>query len=269
MVSTRLAALFGALMFVFTLSACGGSDDSSSSTTAAVAEAAEDAMDEAAETASDAMDAAGEMADDAADAAGEMADDAMAAAGEMADDAKDAAGEMAHGAMAAAGEMADDAKTAAGEMADDAKAAAGEAMEKASGAMAAAGGGEGCTFDVKVGDQLAFSTSSISAPASCGSVTVNLTHTGNLPKAAMGHNWVLIPKDEVEAVATAGMSAGVDGNYLADGEDRYIAATKIIGGGESDSVTFSLSDLDPDAEYMYICTFPGHWSVMRGTFTIS
>ncbi|MEL6367401.1 MAG: azurin [Pseudomonadota bacterium] len=247
MVSTRLAALFGAMMFVFALSACGGSDDSSSSATAAVAEAAEDAMDEAAETASDAMEAAGEMADDAADAAGEMADDAMAAAGEMADDAMEAAGEMA----------------------DDAMEAAEEAVEEATEAVAAATGGEGCTFDVKVGDQLAFSTSSISAPASCGSVTVNLTHTGNLPKAAMGHNWVLIPKDQVEAVATAGMSAGVDGNYLADGEDRYIAATKIIGGGESDSVTFSLSDLDPDAEYMYICTFPGHWSVMRGTFTIS
>ena len=247
MVSTRLAALFGVMMFVFALSACGGSDDSGSSATAAVAEAAEDAMEEAAGTASDAMDAAGEMADEAADAAGEMADDAMAAAGEMADDAMEAAGEMA----------------------DDAMEAAEEVVEEATEAVAAATGGEGCTFDVKVGDQLAFSTSSISAPASCGSVTVNLTHTGNLPKAAMGHNWVLIPKDQVEAVATAGMSAGVDGSYLADGEDRYIAATKIIGGGESDSVTFSLSDLDPDAEYMYICTFPGHWSVMRGTFTIS
>lgn len=277
MKSTRLMMLFGAMIVAFALSACG-SDKGDTSSANSVADAAEEMAndaaemaEEAADAAGDAAEAAGEMASDAADAAGEMASDAADAAGDMASDVADAAGEMADHAMGAAdeamdsaGEMADDAMAAAGEMADDAKAAAASAVSAAAG-----GASEGCTFDIKVGDQLAFSQTSISAPASCGTVTVTLTHTGNLPAAAMGHNWVLIPKGEVEAVATAGMSAGVAGNYLAEGEDRYIAATKIIGGGESTSVTFSVADMDPNGEYMYICSFPGHWSVMRGTFTIT
>ena len=36
----------------------------------------------------------------------------------------------------------------------------------------------------------------------------------------------------------AGQKAGVVNDYLMDGDKRIIAATKLIGGGESTSVTF-------------------------------
>ncbi|MEM9172352.1 MAG: azurin [Pseudomonadota bacterium] len=125
-----------------------------------------------------------------------------------------------------------------------------------------------CTVDIEVGDSLAFSTGAIEVPASCDNVTVNLKHTGTLPKAAMGHNWVLATDADWEAVATAGMAAGVDGNYLPADDARIIASTKLVGGGESDSITFSTGDMDAGGSYTFFCSFPGHWSVMRGSFKL-
>ncbi|NKI36479.1 azurin [Wenzhouxiangella sp. XN79A] len=134
---------------------------------------------------------------------------------------------------------------------------------------ATAGGdaGDPCVVDVEVGDSLAFSVDSIAVPSSCESVTINLAHTGSLPKEAMGHNWVLAPADALDAIGQAGMSAGADNDYVPD-DDRIVAATEIIGGGERTSVTFSLDDLADGVDYAYVCTFPGHYSVMRGPFTV-
>ena len=121
--------------------------------------------------------------------------------------------------------------------------------------------------NVEVGDSIAYSRDSISVPSSCSSVTINLEHTGSLPREAMGHNWVLVPADAVQAIGMAGMSAGMESGYLPD-DDRIVAATDLIGGGESTSVTFAVGDLDEGTDYAYVCTFPGHWSAMRGTFSI-
>lgn len=125
-----------------------------------------------------------------------------------------------------------------------------------------------CEFDVKVTDTLAYSVTSMEVESTCDKVTVNLTHTGNLPVNAMGHNWVLAKSDDFLAVAQDGMSEGVDNNYLKAGDERVLAYTKLIGGGESTSVTFSLDGLSGDESYTFFCSFPGHTSIMRGSFTI-
>jgi len=122
-----------------------------------------------------------------------------------------------------------------------------------------------CSFDVDVGDNLQYSVSQITVPADCSEFTLNLAHTGNLPANAMGHNWVLVPEGDGLDIARAGSSKGLEGDYLAD-DDRIIAATEIIGGGESTSITFSLDGLEGD--YTYVCTYPGHAAAMRGTFTV-
>lgn len=197
-----------------------------------------------------------------ADAASSAVDEVVAAADAAAESATEAAGDAADAAMEAAGDMADDAMGAAGDMADKAMAAAGDAVE-------AATGGDPCNPVLEVGDTIAFGINAMSVPSSCGSVTVTLKHTGQLPATAMGHNWVLVTADAVEAVANAGLTAGAGVNYVPPGDDRVVAATKIIGGGETTSVTFSLGDLKPGTEYAYVCTFPGHWTIMRGAFTVS
>lgn len=125
-----------------------------------------------------------------------------------------------------------------------------------------------CSFDIEVGDGLSYSMSAVEVSADCEEVTINLAHTGSLPAAAMGHNWVLTEAADMRDVATAGMASGIAGNYLPAGDDRVLAATSIIGGGENTSVTFSLAGLDAGKEYKYFCSFPGHWSVMQGPFKI-
>ncbi|MEM9304334.1 MAG: azurin [Pseudomonadota bacterium] len=125
-----------------------------------------------------------------------------------------------------------------------------------------------CEFDIEVGDNLQFSVTEMTVEASCESVTVNLNHTGSLPVTAMGHNWVLTKGADLQPVAVDGMGAGADASYLKPDDDRVIAATTLVGGGESTSVTFSIADLDPAGDYQFFCSFPGHWSVMKGAFKI-
>jgi len=125
-----------------------------------------------------------------------------------------------------------------------------------------------CEFDVEAGDTLQFSTDVIEVDGDCESVKISLTHTGKLPAAAMGHNWVLSADSDFQAIANAGMSAGLDQNYLPPGDERIIAATDVIGGGESTSIEFSVNDLDPDGSYTFFCSFPGHWAAMKGEFRL-
>lgn len=125
-----------------------------------------------------------------------------------------------------------------------------------------------CEIDVEVGDALAYNKDVIEVDGDCEQVTINLTHTGQLPAQAMGHNWVLSASSDFKDIANAGMSAGLEQNYLPSDDDRIIAATDIVGGGESTSVTFSLDQVDPDGSYTFFCSFPGHWSVMNGTFLV-
>ncbi|MOA50824.1 Azurin precursor [compost metagenome] len=44
-----------------------------------------------------------------------------------------------------------------------------------------------------------------------------------------------------------------------------IAHTKVVGGGESDSVTFEVAKLKAGEQYMFFCSFPGHAALMKGT----
>jgi azurin len=47
---------------------------------------------------------------------------------------------------------------------------------------------------------------------------------------------------------------------------EVIAHTKLVGGGESDTITFT-APKEPGA-YPYICSFPGHFALMQGVFTV-
>jgi azurin len=123
-----------------------------------------------------------------------------------------------------------------------------------------------CKLEISGNDQMQYDKQELDVPASCKSVTVTLHHAGKLPKEAMGHNWVLVNGPDLSAVANAGMGAGLANNYIAPGDKKVLAHTKVVGGGESDSVTFSTSILKAGGDYMYLCTFPGHNAIMRGKF---
>ncbi|AZC16009.1 MULTISPECIES: azurin [Pseudomonas] len=121
-----------------------------------------------------------------------------------------------------------------------------------------------CKIDVDSTDQMSFSTKEITIDKSCKTFTVNLGHSGSLPKNVMGHNWVLSKTADMAGIAADGMAAGIDKNYLKEGDTRVIAHTKIIGAGEKDSVTFDVSKLTAGESYQFFCSFPGHNSMMKG-----
>ncbi|MGV8916453.1 MAG: azurin [Pseudomonas sp.] len=125
-----------------------------------------------------------------------------------------------------------------------------------------------CKVDIDSTDQMSYSTKEITIDKSCKTFTVNLAHSGALAKNIMGHNWVLAKEADAQAVATDGIGAGVEANYLKAGDARVIAHTKIIGAGETDSVTFDVSKLADGGPYAFFCTFPGHISMMKGTVTV-
>jgi len=123
-----------------------------------------------------------------------------------------------------------------------------------------------CKLEISGNDLMQYDKPELSAPATCKQITVTLHHTGKLPKEAMGHNWVLTNATDLAAVATAGMGAGLASDYVAPGDQRVLAHTKTIGGGETTSVTFATSILKKGGAYQYLCTFPGHNALMHGTF---
>jgi len=125
-----------------------------------------------------------------------------------------------------------------------------------------------CNVDMEVGDALTFSATQITVNKSCGNVTINLKHSGKLAASVMGHNWVLTKESDANDVAAKGLAAGLANNYVPAGDARVLASTKIIGGGESTSISFSTDALTPGGKYIYVCTFPGHSFVMRGTLTV-
>jgi azurin len=120
-----------------------------------------------------------------------------------------------------------------------------------------------CRVDIKATDAMQFDKKEISVSKSCSSVELTLTYTGTLPKAAMRHNWVL--STEADAAGVIADSLGHSANdYLPPNDKRVVAATKMIGGGEKSTVTFSLSLLKPTEKYKFFCTYPGHHSLMTG-----
>ena len=125
-----------------------------------------------------------------------------------------------------------------------------------------------CRVEISGNDVMQYDKKELAVPATCKDITVTLHHAGKQPRAAMGHDWVLVKTADLAAVAQAGIGAGLANDYLVHGDKRVLAHTRVIGGGESTSVTFSRSLLSKGADYSYLCTFPGHSALMHGKFRL-
>lgn len=126
-----------------------------------------------------------------------------------------------------------------------------------------------CSVQIDGNDAMQFNKTAIDVPKACKSFTVQLRHAGKMPKAAMGHNWVLAKTADVQAVANDGIAAGLDKQYVKPGDARVIAHTRVVGGGESDSVAVDVSKLKAGESYTFFCSFPGHAGVMKGSFALA
>ena len=125
-----------------------------------------------------------------------------------------------------------------------------------------------CKLAISGNDAIQYDKKQLTITADCTQVELTLTHTGKLPAQSMGHDWVLVKAEDLSAVASDGLTAGLANNYVKPNDARGIAHTKVVGGGESASVTFATSALKKGQAYKYLCTFPGHNALMNGDFII-
>jgi azurin len=123
-----------------------------------------------------------------------------------------------------------------------------------------------CKVSIESNDMMQFNVHELAVPANCAEVEVTLHHAGKLGASVMGHDWVLAKESDVSGLVNAGLAAGAAHGYLPQGDARIIAATKVVGGGESTTVKFSTSALAPGARYAFFCTSPGHSTLMKGKF---
>jgi len=125
---------------------------------------------------------------------------------------------------------------------------------------------DGKEFSITVNDQMKYDVTAFEVNAG-QKVTITLKNVGTLPKTAMGHNFVLLKLGtDVTAFANAAMAHAAEGYIPPDMAAAIIVFTKLLGPGESDTITFNA----PAAGvYDYICTFPGHVILgMRGKMTV-
>jgi azurin len=92
-------------------------------------------------------------------------------------------------------------------------------------------------------------------------VSITLKNIGTTPKFSMGHNLVLLDKtvntgNVTKFLDAAAMAASSD--YVPKGSKEVLAATKLLGPNETDTITFTAPHVP--GEYLYLCSFPGHYS---------
>tara|TARA_Y100000782_G_C10188914_1_gene268991 strand:- start:1659 stop:2177 length:519 start_codon:yes stop_codon:yes gene_type:complete len=114
-------------------------------------------------------------------------------------------------------------------------------------------------------DQMKFNLSKIEVHEG-QTVKLTLKHVGEMPLAAMGHNWTLLAQgvDMAEYAAEAAAASDEDYNPAAM-SDKVIAHTKTLGGGEETTIEFTAP---AKGTYKFICTFPGHYGMMNGDFIV-
>lgn len=80
------------------------------------------------------------------------------------------------------------------------------------------------------------------------------------------HNWVMVKAGTKDEVASAGIAAGPDNDWIPPDDNRIIASTRLLDPGETGVVRFTAP---PAGDYQFVCTFPVHNFTMFGDFIVT
>jgi len=120
------------------------------------------------------------------------------------------------------------------------------------------------SITINAGDDMKYDLAEIKVKVG-QKVKLTLNHTGKLAKEAMGHNWALLAQGTIVSDFAATAMQAKDTDYIPVGATEVIVHTKLIGGGQSDTIEF---EAPAKGVYEFICTFPGHSGMMKGTFYV-
>jgi azurin len=93
---------------------------------------------------------------------------------------------------------------------------------------------------------------------------VKITLTNDGTDAAMVHNVVICKPEDADTIATMGMTAGMAKNFVPE-DKKVVASTKLAQPGKKVEVSFKAP---AKGEYIFMCTYPGHYKQMRGKFIV-
>ncbi len=96
-------------------------------------------------------------------------------------------------------------------------------------------------------------------------VRLTFTHVGKMEKNVMGHNFVLLtPGTDINQFGQEAVNAAAN-DYIPRNTNKVIVHTKMLGGGESTVIEF---EAPAPGTYDFICSFPGHYAIMKGKFIV-
>ena len=102
------------------------------------------------------------------------------------------------------------------------------------------------------------------------SYEITLKNIGKLPKTAMGHNLIIL-KTGIDALTFGQALITKHGATLQNdwkpvkGAKHVLAQTKMLGPNEQDTLKIKF---DKSGAYHYLCSFPGHFGLMRGIINV-
>lgn len=122
-------------------------------------------------------------------------------------------------------------------------------------------------IEITGNDQMQFNTKAFEVTEG-QKVVLSFKHIGQLPAVAMGHNVVILKSGTAVPAFATKCAPAKDTGYIPQDEESkaaIVAHTKMLGGGESDEITFTAP---APGEYPFICSFPGHFAIMQGVMTV-
>jgi azurin len=122
------------------------------------------------------------------------------------------------------------------------------------------------TVELTVSDNMKFDKTEIAAKPG-ETLRIVLKSTGTMPKAAMGHNFVVVkPTVDLVEFNKAAFTERENEFIPPSMKAGVIANTVVVGPGETVETTFKV----PAAgSYPFLCSFPGHFALgMRGTLIV-
>ncbi|MDG2349617.1 MAG: azurin [Flavobacteriaceae bacterium] len=117
---------------------------------------------------------------------------------------------------------------------------------------------------ITTNDAMKFDINKINV-ASGQKIRLTLKHVGQLDKRVMGHNVVILKKGVVLSTFAAKAGIASKNDYIPAKSSEIIAHTAMIGGGETTEIEFIAPE---PGVYDYICSFPGHYAMMRGKLIV-
>lgn len=120
------------------------------------------------------------------------------------------------------------------------------------------------TFIIEADDAMQFNIHELKAKAG-KLINLTLKHVGKASVKDMGHNLVIIKPGTNFNDFVNRAARDVTDHYIPKNDPSIVAHTKLLGGGEQDTITFIINE---KGIYDYLCTFPTHSATMKGKLVI-